>query len=73
MPYLTTTKFVDMPLSLDQLAIALSRLPKAEIENLFEMSLDRDLEKKILQRGANAWQEHNKGNTLSLKALQKEF
>lgn len=73
MPNLTTTKFVQMPLSLDQLAVALSRLSKAEIKNLIEMSLDRSLEKKVLRRGASAWQEHKKGNTLSLKELQQEF
>lgn len=73
MPTLTTTRFINMPLSLDQLAVALGRLSKSEIKNLIEMSLDKSLEKKILHRGATAWQEHKKSNTLSLEKLQEEF
>lgn len=63
---------IKVPLRLDQLAIALRQLPPSKWEDL-ELMLDQEFETTILQRGKNARQDYKKGETLTLKELQKEF
>jgi hypothetical protein len=63
---------IQIPLSLEQLAIALKQLPPEQWEDL-EMMLDEKFRKIILKRGKTAFEEYKKGKTLSLKELQKNF
>jgi len=63
---------IQIPLSLEQLAIALKQLPPEKWEEL-EMMLDEKFRKLVLKRGKIAWKEYKKGKTLTLEQLQKEF
>ena len=63
---------IQIPLSLEQLAIALKQLPPAKLEDL-ELMLDGKFKKLILKRGKTAWRDYRKGKTLSLAQLKKEF
>ena len=63
---------IKIPLSLEQLAIALGQLPSEKWEDL-EMMLDKKFQKTVLKRGETAWQEYEKGKTLSLNQLKEEF
>lgn len=67
-----TFNTIQVPLSLNQLAIALRQLPPSKWEDL-ELMLDKKFEKIILQRGKTAWQDYEKKETLTLKELKKEF
>jgi len=66
------TPTIQIPLSLEQLAIALKQLPPEKWEDL-EMMLDEKFRKLILKRGKNAYQQFKKGKTLTLEQLKKEF
>lgn len=66
------TSTIQIPLSLEQLAIALKQLPPAKWEDL-ELMLDKKFQKTILERGKTAWQEYKKGKTITLDQLKKEF
>ena len=63
---------IKVPLSLEQLAIALSQLPPKKWEDL-ELMLDKKFQKIILERGKTAWMEYKNGKTVSLDQLKKEF
>jgi len=63
---------IQIPLSLEQLAIALKQLPPEKWEDL-EMMLDEKFRKLVLKRGKTAWKEYKKGKTLTLEQLKKEF
>lgn len=63
---------IQIPLSLEQLAIALRQLPEEKLEDL-ELMLDKKFGKIILKRGKNAWQEYKEGGTLPLAQIRKEF
>lgn len=67
-----TTPTIQIPLTLEQLAIGLKQLPLNRLEDL-ELILDEKFGKIILKRGKTAWQEYRKGKTLSLRQLKKEF
>ena len=66
------TPAVQIPLSLEQLAIALRQLPSEKWEDL-EMMLDEKFRELVLNRGKTAYRQYKKGKTLSLKELKKEF
>ncbi len=63
---------IQIPLSLEQIAIALKQLPPAKWEDL-ELMLDKKFQKTILKRGETAWQEYEQGETIEIKELQKQF
>lgn len=63
---------IQMPVSLEQLATALRQLPPSKVEGL-EMLLDQDFAKIVLARAKTARRHRQKGQTLSLARLQKEF
>lgn len=66
------TSSIQIPLSLEQLAIALKQLPPEKLADL-EMMLDEKFRKLVLRRGKTAYQEYKKGKTLTLEQLKKEF
>ena len=66
------TSTIQIPLSLEQLAIALKQLPPEKLEDL-ELMLDKKFGNMILKRGKTAWQEYREGKTLSLSRLKKEL
>ena len=66
------TSTIQIPLSLEQLAIALRQLPPEKLEDL-EMMLDEKFSKIVLKRGKTAYREYKKGETLTLEQLKKEF
>ena len=66
------TSTIQIPLSLEQLAIALKQLPPEKLEDL-EMMLDEKFRKIVLKRGKTAYREYKKGETLTLEQLKKEF
>ncbi len=68
----TKTSTIQIPLSLEQLAIALEQVPPEKLEDL-EMMLDKKFRKLVLKRGKTAWQQYEKGKTLTLEDLKKEF
>ncbi len=68
----TKTSTIQIPLSLEQLAIALEQIPAEKLEDL-EMMLDKKFRKLVLKRGKTAWQQYKRGKTLTLKDLKKEF
>ncbi len=63
---------IQIPLSLEQLAIALRQLSKAKWEDL-ELMLDKKFQRTILERGKTAWQEYKKEETITLNQLREEF
>jgi len=63
---------IKIPLSLEQLAIALRQLPSEKWEDL-EMMLDKKFQRTVLKRGETAWREYKKGKTLTLNQIKKEF
>ena len=63
---------IQIPLLLEQLAIALKQLPPEKLEDL-EMMLDEKFKKLVLRRGKTAYQEYKKGKTLTLEQLKKDF
>jgi len=63
---------IQIPLSLEQLAIALKQLPPEKLEDL-EMLLDEKFRKLVLRRGKTAYQQYKKGKTLTFEQLEKEF
>ena len=63
---------IQIPLSLEQIAIALKQLPPEKLEDS-EMMLDERFRKLLLKRGKTAWQQYRRGKTLSLGQLKKEF
>lgn len=66
------TSTIQIPLSLEQLAIALKQLPPEKLGDL-EMLLDTKFRKLILKRGKTAYQQYKRGKTLTLEQLRKEF
>lgn len=68
--YLSTT--IQIPFSLEQIAMALGKLSPAKWEEL-ELMLDKKFQKTVLKRGKTAWQDYKKGNTIALNQLKKEF
>jgi len=66
------TSTIQIPLSLEQLAIALRQLPPEKWEDL-EMMLDEKFRKLVLKRGKTAWQQYKECKTLTLEQLKKEF
>ena len=62
----TKTPVIQIPLSLEQLAIALKQLPPEKLEDL-EMMLDKKFRNSVLKRGKTAYQEYRRGETLTLK------
>ena len=66
------TSTIQIPLSLEQLAIALKQLPPEKLEDL-EMMLDEKFRKIVLKRGKTAYRKYKKGETLTLEQLKKEF
>lgn len=66
------TSLVKIPLSLEQLAIALKQLSPEKWEDL-EMILDKKFRKIVLKRGEKAYQQYKKGKTLTLEKFKKEF
>jgi len=66
------TSTIQIPLSLEQLAIALKQLPPEKWEDL-EMMLDEKFKKLVLRRGKTARKQYKKGKTLTLEQLKKEF
>ena len=69
---INNTSTIKVPLSLEQLAIALNQLPPKKWEDL-ELMLDKKFQKTILERGKTAWQEYEKGKTITLDQLKEEF
>ena len=67
-----TQATIQIPLSLEQIAIALKQLPPEKLEDL-EMMLDEKFRNLLLKRGKTAWQQYRGGKTLALKQLKKEF
>ena len=63
---------IQIPLTLEQLAIALRQLPPQKIEDL-EMLLDEKFGKKILKRMKIGYKQFKRGKTISLGEIQKEF
>jgi hypothetical protein len=66
------TSLVQIPLSLEQLAIALRQLSPERLKDL-EMLLDKKFTRLVLKRGQKAYQAYKKGQTIGLDQLQKEF
>ncbi|MDO8663830.1 MAG: hypothetical protein Q7K28_03295 [Candidatus Wildermuthbacteria bacterium] len=66
------TPTIQIPLSLEQIAIALKQLPPEKLEDL-ELMLDKKFQRLILRRGKTAWREYQTGKTISLSNLKKEF
>jgi hypothetical protein len=66
------TSLVQIPLSLEQLAIALRQLSPERLKDL-EMLLDKKFTQLVLKRGKKAYQAYKKGQTIGLDQLQKEF
>jgi len=63
---------IQIPFSLEQLAIGLKQLPPEKWEDL-EMLLDEKFKKLVLRRGKTAWKQYKKGKTLTLNQLKKEL
>ena len=66
------TSTIQINLTLEQIATTLQKLSPKKKEEL-DLLLDKKLQKKILSRGATAWQEYKKGETLNINQLKQEF
>jgi hypothetical protein len=65
-------KFFSVPVALEQIAFSLNQLSERDFEILEEL-MDNKFQKTILSRGKNIISQYRKGNTISLKKIQKEF
>ncbi|MBA3046781.1 hypothetical protein KKC83_00370 [Patescibacteria group bacterium] len=63
---------IQINLTLEQIAATLRKLSPKKKEEL-DLLLDKELQKNVLNRGATAWQEYKKGETLSINQLKQEF
>lgn len=67
-----TTKFVNFPLTLQQIAMGLRQLPKEDLETL-DVMLDEEFSNTLEERKNTAWNEYQQGGTLTLESLKKEL
>lgn len=65
-------KFISLPLTLEQIAFSLNQLSRTDLEILEEL-MDKKFQKTILSRGKEIVSQYKKGQTDSLKQLQRDF
>lgn len=65
-------KTISLPLTLEQIAFSLKQLSKNDLEILEEL-MDKKFQKTILSRGKEIVSQYKKGQTDSLKQLQRDF
>ena len=65
-------KFISLPLTLEQIAFSLKQLSRTDLEILEEL-MDKKFQKTILSRGKEIVSQYKKGQTVSLKQLQRDF
>ncbi|MEA3463569.1 MAG: hypothetical protein U9R14_00590 [Patescibacteria group bacterium] len=66
------TSTIQIPLTLEQIVLALQQLSPKKLEEL-DLMLDKKMEKSVIERGKTAWQEYKDGKTLTLNQLKQEF
>lgn len=65
-------KIISLPLTLEQIAFSLKQLSTTDLEILEEL-MDTKFQKTILSRGKEIVSQYKKGQTDSLKQLQRDF
>ncbi|OGH20672.1 MAG: hypothetical protein A3D74_05210 [Candidatus Levybacteria bacterium RIFCSPHIGHO2_02_FULL_37_13] len=65
-------KIISLPLTLEQIAFSLKQLSRTDLEILEEL-MDKKFQKTILSRGKEIVSQYKKGQTDSLKQLQRDF